>query len=234
MKIRLYSLLIVSLLVTFSCSPKNINKYGLTVISKENEYRNLIKKDAQKKMVDVRKYLPAILFDLRYATDDNFMKQQLYPHLQTTYVRLAAAEALKRANEKFLKVNLLIKIFDAYRPYAITEQMWEQVHDARYAADPAKGSGHNRGIAVDMTLLNRDTNKELDMGTGFDNFSDTAHTDFQNLPAHVLQNRKTLINIMEQSGFKSLDTEWWHFYLNDAEKFELLDLSFRQLQRLTE
>ncbi len=185
-------------------------------------------------MVDVRKYLPGILFDLRYATDDNFMKQQLYPHLQTTYVRLAAAEALKRANEKFLNKNLAIKIFDAYRPYAITEQMWEQVHDARHAADPAKGSGHNRGIAVDMTLVNRDTNEELDMGTGFDNFSDTAHTDFQNLPANVLQNRKTLINVMEQSGFKSLDTEWWHFYLKDAEKFELLDLSFRQLQKLTQ
>jgi D-alanyl-D-alanine dipeptidase len=125
-----------------------------------------------------------------------------------------------------MQSGLGLKIFDAYRPYSVTEKMWEPVQDDRYAADPKKGSGHNRGVAVDLTIINLKNNEALDMGTGFDNFSDTAHHAFTNLPEDVLQNRLLLKNIMEQHGFKALDTEWWHYSLPNAKEFELMNISF--------
>ena len=107
--------------------------------------------------------------------------------------------------------------------------MWEVVKDSRYAADPAKGSGHNRGTSVNLQ-----TKKELDMGTGFDNFSDSAHQDFNILPVVILQNRNLLKTIMEKYGFISLDTEWWHFSLPDANNYELLNMPFDALKKLNE
>ena len=106
------------------------------------------------------------------------------------------------------------------------------VKDDRYAADPSKGSGHNRGVAIDLTLFNIITKKELPMGTGFDNFSDTAHTDFTSLPSPIIHNRNILKSVMEKYGFVSLDTEWWHFSLPHSQDFELLDLSFDQLKKI--
>ncbi len=209
-----------------------VNKYGLFVVNNVRSFENSIAGDANKRMVNILNCLPAIILDLRYATSKNFMKQKLYPPIHTTYLRCAAANALKKVAEELKKENLTLKIFDAYRPYSITEKMWEAVQDDRYAADPSKGSGHNRGIAVDLTLVNSDTKKELPMGTGFDNFSDTAHSDFKQLPSSVLHNRNILKSIMEKYGFISLDTEWWHFSLSDPSKFELLNLSFDELKTI--
>lgn len=95
-----------------------------------------------------------------------------------------------------------------------------------------KGSGHNRGIAVDLTTVNLRTKKELNMGTGFDNFSDTAHQDFTGLPAKILQNMLLLKTVMEKYGFVSLDTEWWHFSLPDANNYELLNIPFDNIKKL--
>ncbi len=110
--------------------------------------------------------------------------------------------------------------------------MWEPIKDERYVADPKKGSGHNRGIAVDLTLINLKTKVELPMGTGYDNFSDTAHSTFIFLPVEILQNRNLLKNIMEKNGFKVLETEWWHFSFPDAKDFELMDISFKKLKKI--
>ena len=98
-------------------------------------------------------------------------------------------------------------------------------------ANPSKGSGHNRGIAVDLTIIDNKTTKELDMGTGFDNFTDTAHADFDKLSPQILQNRRLLRSLMEKNGFKILDTEWWHFYLPESSKFEILDFEFRKFRK---
>lgn len=111
--------------------------------------------------------------------------------------------------------------------------MWKLVHDERYTADPAKGSSHNRGAAVDVTLVKISTGQELVMPTGFDDFSEKAHHTYTNLPKEVVDNRALLKTTMEKFGFVSLRTEWWHYSLPDAAKrFELLDLSFQQLKEL--
>ncbi|MEP7253938.1 MAG: M15 family metallopeptidase, partial [Ginsengibacter sp.] len=208
------------------------NKYGLVVIKSIDSFKSSISVDTNKRMVNILNCLPGIFLDLRYATTNNFLGRKLYPQIPTTYIRLAAAAALAKVVTDLNVAGLTIKIFDAYRPYSVTEEMWEAVKDARYAADPAKGSGHNRGIAVDLTLVNIKTGEELLMGTDFDNFSDTAHTDFSNLPDQVLENRKKLQRVMEKCGFVSLDTEWWHFSLPDAQHYELLDLTFNVLSKL--
>lgn len=115
--------------------------------------------------------------------------------------------------------------------HILLQRKCEAIKDNRYAADPSKGSGHNRGIAVDVTLINLKTKKELPMGTGFDNFTDSAHTDFADLPKEILINRNILKTVMEKYGFISLDTEWWHFSLPNASSYELLDLSFADLKK---
>lgn len=128
-------------------------------------------------------------------------------------------------------MGLGLKIFDAYRPYAVTEKFWELVHDERYVANPANGSGHNRGTSLDLTIIYLENGQELNMGTGFDNFTDTAHHSFTNLPESILQNRMLLKSLMEQNGFKALETEWWHYSLPNSKQYELLNLSFKKLSR---
>ncbi len=216
-----------------NAQPNVANKYGLLIVNDIRHFENTVSTDSNKQMLDIKKCLPGALLDLRYATCNNFMHQKLYPSIHTTYLRRAAITSLKKVVKELKKENLTIKIFDAYRPYYVTEKMWEMIKDDRYAADPSKGSGHNRGAAVDLTLVEKSSMHELPMGTGFDNFSDTAHTGFARLPANILQNRKLLKSIMEKYGFVNLDTEWWHFSLQNAETFELLNLKFDQLKMMS-
>ncbi|MEO5783290.1 MAG: M15 family metallopeptidase [Ginsengibacter sp.] len=209
----------------------SLNKYGLWVIKDARSFNTTVQADSNKRMIDIT-VIPNIVLDTRYATRNNFMHKKLYPSVTTTYLRLPAVKALQYVQSELNKTNLGLKIFDAYRPYSVTEKMWEPIKDDRYVADPKKGSGHNRGIAVDLTIINLKTKKELPMGTDFDNFSDTAHQTFTALPEQILQNRKLLKDLMEKYGFKPLETEWWHYSLPNAKDFEILDLSFKKLGKL--
>jgi len=228
----LFLILLVFTGTTVAAQSNVVNKYGLYIVNDVKLLRREIAIDSNKQMVDLRKSIPALVLDLKYTTPHNFMHRKLYPLLHTTYLRLPTVTALKKLIAELNSQNLTIKIFDAYRPYSVTEEMWEAVKDSRYAADPSKGSGHNRGIAVDLTLINLHTKKELLMGTGFDNFNDTAQQNFTGLPAKILQNRLLLKSLMEKYGFVSLNTEWWHYSLPNANTFELLDVSFDELKKL--
>lgn len=226
-------LVFVCLWLNVAAQKTELNQYGLPIIKKISTFQLIIGKSPAKRMVDLRKTIPFIHFDLRYATDNNFLHKKIYPTISTSFLRADAAEALKKVQAEFNQKGLGLKIFDAYRPYTATEMMWELVKDDRYAADPKKGSGHNRGIAVDCTVIDLKTTKELPMGTGFDNFTDSAHHDFVALPTNVLQNRLLLKNMMEKYGFKALETEWWHYALPNSADYELLDLSFNDLKKLS-
>jgi zinc D-Ala-D-Ala dipeptidase len=205
---------------------------ALKVINTINEYKETVKKDTNQKMLSLQKLIPNIVLDLRYGTTNNFMKTVMYderPHY--TFMRQPAAKALAQVQKELLKTGYGLKIFDAYRPFAVTKKFWELVHDERYVANPAQGSGHNRGIAVDLTIISLKTKKELKMPTGFDNFTDSAHHDFMHLTDEVLKNRNLLKETMEKYGFKEFATEWWHYSLPDPEKYEVLDLSFGELRQ---
>ncbi|MEJ7677404.1 MAG: M15 family metallopeptidase [Segetibacter sp.] len=180
----------------------------------------------------LKEYVNMLVTDFKYATSNNFTHHILYNNPQA-YVRLPVAILLKKVQEELIAKGLGLKVFDAYRPYSVTKEMWKVIPDERYAANPAKGSGHNRGAAVDVTLVKISTGEELPMPTGFDDFSEKAHHTYMNLPEEVLQNRALLKTIMEKHGFISLSTEWWHYSLsNAATDFELLDLSFNELKKL--
>ena len=201
------------------------------VIKAYSLYKQSLKSDSSKKMVELKTVVPNIQYDLRYATLNNFMHQQVYKEGSHTFLRLIVARALGRVQQELNEKDLSLKIWDAYRPYSVTEKMWELIKDERYVADPKKGSGHNRGIAVDLTIIDRTTGKELDMGTGFDNFTDTAHQTFKNLPLEILNNRALLKTVMEKNGFVAMETEWWHFFWNNQD-FELLDIDPKKFKKI--
>ena len=206
-------------------------KSELQVIKDFALYKQSLKTDSLKKMVELKTIVPNIQYDLRYSTTNNFMHQQLYKNGSRTYLRLVVAMALARVQQELNAKDLSLKIWDAYRPYSVTERMWEMIKDERYVADPKKGSGHNRGIAVDLTIIDRSTGKELDMGTGFDNFTDTAHQDFKQLSSEILANRALLKTVMERNGFVAMETEWWHFFWNNSD-FELLDIDPKKFKKI--
>jgi D-alanyl-D-alanine dipeptidase len=210
-----------------------LNKHGLWIINNTKLFNATTKSNPNKQMVDIQKFIPDVILDLRYATANNFMHKKLYPSITNTYLRLPAAQALQRVDSELKEMGFGLKIFDAYRPYSVTEKMWEPIKDDRYVADPKKGSGHNRGIAVDLTIINLKTNKELPMGTGYDNFTDTAHQNFIALPKEILVNRNILKSLMEKHGFVALESEWWHYFLPNASDFELLDIPFKKLKNIT-
>lgn len=201
----------------------------LNILTTKKQYRQSVTADSSNKMVELHSLIPGIVYDLRYATMQNFTGTQLYKSGTQTYLRLPAAKALAQVQQELNTMGYGLKIFDAYRPYSATQKMWQLIQDERYVANPAKGSGHNRGLAVDLTIIDMATHKELAMGTGFDNFTDTAHQSFTYLPENVLQNRKLLMQVMRKYGFQPLSTEWWHFYWPNDKNYAVLNLSFAQL-----
>lgn len=161
--------------------------------------------------VNLKQYSQDFEYDMKYATENNFLKAKIYDCAEC-FLRLKTVNALIEANKKFIKKGYKIKIFDCYRPLDIQKKMWKIVSNPKYVANPAKGSIHNRGAAVDITLVDS-FGKELDMGTSFDFFGIEASHNYPNVSAEVKQNRLVLKTIMTSSGFNSFDSEWWHYNL---------------------
>jgi D-alanyl-D-alanine dipeptidase len=153
---------------------------------------------------------PTIRLDLRYATDNNFVKEKMYD-CGRCYFRTPVAKALVKAHKALqAQGHGGLKMYDCYRPRPIQWKLWNKVPDPRYVADPRKGSMHNRGMAADLTIVDSDGN-ELDMGTDFDFFGEAAYHACTTLPKQVLDNRKLLLNTMASVGMKHTTTEWWHY-----------------------
>lgn len=161
--------------------------------------------------VNLKNYSSEFVYDMRYASENNFLKAKVYD-CAACYLRLKTVKKLIEANEKFIKLGYRIKLFDCYRPLDIQKKMWKIVSNPIYVADPKKGSIHNRGAAVDITLVD-ENGVELDMGTTFDHFGKEAAHTYQDLPELVLKKRKLLKSVMESSGFKTFQSEWWHYDL---------------------
>ncbi len=212
-----------------------LSKYGTPVMDKVSGYKAAVTKEPAKKMLELKQIIPGIAYDLRYAGTNNFIGRRMYPlWTNHTYMRAPAAEAMAKVQQELNHRNLGLKIYDAYRPYSVTVTFWELIKDERYVANPSKGSGHNRGLAVDLTIIDLSTSHELDMGTGFDSFSDSAHHSFANLPEIVLQNRKLFKEIMLKYGFQLFETEWWHYSWPNDKEYEVMDIPFRKLIKAIE
>jgi len=171
--------------------------------------------------VVLKKVDTSFYYDMKYATSDNFLKEKVYD-CDECLVRYKTAKQLIKANDSFKKIGYKINFFDCYRPLSIQKKMWEIFPDKRYVANPTRGSNHNRGSAVDITLVD-DLGNELDMGTAFDFFGRKAHHAYQNLPKKVLENRSLLKSVMEANGFRSITSEWWHYNLAKSYQYKVSD-----------
>lgn len=184
------------------------------------------------KFIEISKLNPDIVLDLRYATENNFLKEQVYPEARCFLVESAAIR-LDSVQKELEEQGLGLKVFDGYRPLGVQKKMWEILPDNRYVADPASGSRHNRGAAVDVTLVDS-SGLELPMPTGFDDFTEKASHKYESLPDEIKQNRNLLKTTMEKYGFQSLDSEWWHYDLKDFAKYPVLDYSFEEIDRFNQ
>ena len=163
----------------------------------------------QSDFVRLKDLSPDFVYELKYATPDNFLKQAVYD-CGECYLRKSTAEALVKANEAFKQLGYRIKLFDCYRPLSVQKKMWKILPGTHYVANPAKGSKHNRGAAVDLTLVDAQ-GKELNMGTPFDFFGKEAHHTYTQYSKEVLENRKLLKETLDKFNFKSIYSEWWHY-----------------------
>ena len=202
-----------------------INPYGLTVLD-QRAYDRSVREAPGKQLIDLGAV--GLPLDIRYATAANFMKKPLYP-VAKAFLRAPAARALMDAQHELSARGLGLKIFDGYRPYRVTVAMWEPIRNPDYVADPAKGSRHNRGAAVDLTLIDLTTGRELAMPTPYDDFTPRAAHAFEDLPEDVKANRALLRDVMTRHGFDPLPSEWWHYDFEGWERFELLDVALEDL-----
>ncbi|MEM1124935.1 MAG: M15 family metallopeptidase, partial [Bacteroidota bacterium] len=150
-----------------------------------------------------------ILLDLKYATTDNFVQEKMY-ECGRCFLRPTPAKLIAQAHQQLQKQGLGLKLFDCYRPRPIQEKLWKKVPNASYVTPPWKGSMHNRGAAIDLTIVDK-AGKELDMGTPFDFFGQEAHHTYTKHSSEVTANRKLLRDLMESLDLKTIRTEWWQY-----------------------
>jgi zinc D-Ala-D-Ala dipeptidase len=206
------------------------NQYGLRVVPDYATYQRLVRLDPARRLVDVERVVPGVRIDVRYATANNFMHHPLY-QVARVFLRAPAAQALADVQLELAPQGLGLKVFDGYRPYRITEAIWEPIRNPDFVADPAKGSRHNRGAAVDLTLVDLRSGDEIAMPTPYDDFTPRARQDFNDLPPDVIANRAKLREAMVKHGFDPLPSEWWHFDYHGWARFELMDVPLEDLAR---
>jgi D-alanyl-D-alanine dipeptidase len=184
---------------------------------------------AQSDLVNVWKLDTTITLDIRYATTNNFTGKQVYDEAKF-FLRNEPAMKILEVQKELKALGLGLKIFDGYRPLSVQKKFWQIMPDERYVADPKKGSRHNRGAAVDLTLVDKNGN-EIPMPTPYDDFTEKASRDYMDLSPQIIINRKFLEDLLAKYGFIGLPTEWWHFDYNGWEKYDVLDVEFKTLEK---
>lgn len=182
-------------------------------------------------LIEIKKINPTIKLDIRYATANNFTGKVIYPSARC-FLEKEVAKALDAVQKELNSMGYGLKIFDGYRPLSVQKIFWKIYPDEKYVANPAKGSKHNRGTAVDLTLIDTKSGKELKMPSEFDEFSSRAnrnYTKMENVTAK--HNCKLLEFVMEKHGFIGLTSEWWHFDYKNWKKYPIQDISFTELEK---
>ncbi|MGD9588298.1 MAG: M15 family metallopeptidase [Pyrinomonadaceae bacterium] len=178
-------------------------------------------------MIELITLDPTIKLDIRYATDDNFVGRRVYPEGRV-FLQEEAARAVVRVHQELALRGLGLVIFDGYRPWSITKLFWEVTSDdqRKFVADPERGSKHNRGCAVDLSIFDRNSGRELEMPSGYDEFTERASPNYTGGTAEQTANRELLRRLMESEGFTVNPREWWHFDFKNWEDHPIHDVSF--------
>ncbi len=182
-------------------------------------------------LVELVRLDPTIHLDIRYATPNNLTGRPVYPQARA-FMQRPAAEALVRVSRALAKEGYGLAVFDAYRPWAITKVFWDvtPADKKKFVADPAVGSKHNRGCAVDLTLYDLATGREVEMPSEFDEMTDRSAADFAGGPADRRASRDLLRRAMEAEGFTVYPDEWWHFDYHDWAKYRIANVGFEQIK----
>lgn len=202
--------------------------HNLEVVQDVQVYQQQVAANADFELLELTNAIPNLGLNILYATPDNFVGTPVYQEARA-FARKPVAEALLKVQNELAEYGLELLVFDAYRPYAVTVKFFEIYPDTTFVANPAKGSRHNRGCAVDVTLVQSDNGLPLEMPTAYDDFTERAHPNFQELPDHQKKNRDFLIQIMERHGFKVYPSEWWHFDFVGWEAYPLMNIPFEAL-----
>ncbi|MBJ7253679.1 MAG: M15 family metallopeptidase [Sphingomonadaceae bacterium] len=191
-----------------------------------------LRPDDPKRLLELIKLDPAIRLDMRYATTNNFTGQVLYDEARA-FLAAPAASALVRASKMAQSDGFGLTIYDAYRPWRITKKLWDATPvgpKKEYVANPRRGSKHNRGCAVDLTLHDLQTGQLVEMPSEFDDFSEKAHRDYMGASAAAIANRARLARYLEAEGFVGLSHEHWHFDFTGWEQFPVMDIPFNKIR----
>ena len=184
-------------------------------------------------LVELIRLDPTIRLDVRYATPNNFVGRPVYGEARA-FLQRPAAEALVRAHRGLRDRGFGLLIFDGYRPWSVTKLFWEtatpEQRDRGFVANPAKGSKHNRGSAVDLTLYDLQTGREVEMPSPYDEFSDRADPDYAGGTAAQREHRDLLRAAMEREGFEVDPGEWWHYNFRDWQSYPILDIPFSAIR----
>ena len=185
-------------------------------------------------LVEITNLDQTIRLDIRYATTNNFMHRTMYAQPRA-FLQRPAAEALVRAHRGLKGLGYGIVVFDAYRPWSVTKAFWDAASDEQrrieFVADPKKGSRHNRGCAVDITLFELATGKEVKMPSGYDEFSERAYPTYRGGTPESRASRDLLRAAMEAEGFTVYPAEWWHFDYRDWKQYRIMNQPFERLNR---
>ena len=175
---------------------------------------------------------PTIRLDVRYATKNNEFGRPFYSEARA-FLQRPAAEALARVQRALKASGYGLLVFDGYRPWSVTKQFWDLTPEGKkvFVANPKNGSRHNRGGAVDLTLVDLATGKEADMGGAYDEMSKRSYVTYEDGPKDALQRRDILRNAMEKEGFFVYAFEWWHFDWKDWREYAVLDVPFGSLRQ---
>src|SRR5688572_12576896 len=184
-------------------------------------------------LVEIAKLDRTIRLDIRYATTNNFMGRPMYAQARA-FLQRPAAEALVRAHQSLKPKGYGIVVFDAYRPWSVTKMFWDSATEEQrrieFVANPRKGSRHNRACAADVSLFELSTGREVQMPSGYDEFTERAFPAYAGGTAEARARRDLLRQAMEAAGFTVLPQEWWHFDYKDWRQYRILDIPFEEIR----
>ncbi len=209
------SLWIFSLLFFCSCEP--------TPPTEKGNFRN-------SDLVELVKLDPSLNLDIRYAKTNNFLGKAVYSEARA-FLQRPAAEAVVKVNQEFKLLGYRLLIFDGYRPWSVTKIFWDltSVENKKFVADPSKGSRHNRGCAVDLSLYEIISGKEVEMPGEYDEMSERSYPEYKGGTEEQRRMRDLLRSKMEANGFSVYEFEWWHFDYKDWRSYKIQNIQFREI-----
>lgn len=183
-------------------------------------------------LIELKTLDPSLHLDIRYATKNNFLGRPVYSQARA-FLQRPAAEAVVRVNQTLKKQGYGLVIFDGYRPWSVTKAFWDATpaDKKQFVADPNKGSRHNRGCAVDLSLFDLKTGREISMPSQYDEMTERAYPTYQDGTEESRRLRDVLRSAMEAEGFTVYEYEWWHFDYKDWKEYPILNVQFSDIKK---